>query len=57
MSKAELLETTNFENKRVWVVKMIRADVDVTFVFTKKSQAKQMKQLHDKAMPLISVYP
>ena len=57
MAKAELLETTNYENQRVWIVKMVGSDYDVTFVFRKKSQAKQMKQLHDKAMPLITVYP
>ena len=57
MAKAELLETTNHEGQRVWIVKMIRSDCDVTFVFKKKAQAKQMKQLHDEAMPLISVHP
>jgi len=54
MAKAELIETTNYENQRVWIVKMVRSDCDVTFVFRKKSQAEQMKQLHDKAMPLIT---
>jgi len=53
--KAKIIETTNLQDKRVWLVKMKRADCEIVFTFVKKNQAKRIKQLHDETMPLITI--